>query len=411
MDFKSEINFMTSQAINLEKYGTGVPILAVAPEKSVWRAEVLNGGGELIEKLSAEWTTLCEEGASGEPFFRPEWFAAFVKNFEREIILLTVRRGGKLRAILPLVRVFDFLHGVPVRKLRAVFNLQTPRTDLIHGADESEREAVIEILWREMKNISGWDCWEMRLVKEGSWLFDLRRLAEGEKHRTGVWKMDAAPFVSLPESDDKETLIENYFKSLSKNRRQLIRKKRRYLEELGAVEVCVTRGYSGELMRKYFALEAQSWKGRAGTAVTCDEKAGNLHDEFARAVAARDALFFHELKLNGETIAMYLSIRYDRQTIGWKMSFDENYAKYSPGNLLFIEVLNECLRGGSPELDQLSPATYNKSMWASGFYEHSALYIFRRGAVGSLLWKWKFSVIEHLRKFKKTTAPTANENQ
>lgn len=44
-------------------------------------------------------------------------------------------------------------------------------------------------------------------------------------------------------------------------------------------------------MRKYFALEAESWKGRAGTAAGCDEKVERLHGEFARRVADRNALF------------------------------------------------------------------------------------------------------------------------
>ena len=71
---------------------------------SAYQTEIATGGVEIIEKISAEWTVLCEEGASNEPFFRPEWFTAFVKNFELEIILLTVRCGGKLRAVLPLMQ-------------------------------------------------------------------------------------------------------------------------------------------------------------------------------------------------------------------------------------------------------------------------------------------------------------------
>ena len=369
-------------------------------------AEVLRGDFTLIKKMSAEWANLCEEGASSEPFFRPEWFTAFVKNFEDEILLLTVRRGGKLRAVLPLVRKIGFLHGVPTRKLQGVFNLQSQRFDLVHGADESEREAIVNSLWKQIKNLKSWDVFETRLVKKGGWLADLLRLAETENYQTGFWQMDAAPFVSLPTKDDKnrEILIADYFKNLSKNRRKLISKNRRHLEEIGKVETCLTRDYSPELMEKYFALEAGGWKARAGTAVTCDEKSLRLHDDFARAAAEKNALFVHELKLDGATIAMYLSIMFDRKTIGWKMSYDEKYAKYSPGNLLFIEVLNECLRQNSPELDQLSPATYNKTLWANGVYEHDALYIFQRNPAGWLLHKWKFSIIGRLREFKKNSA-------
>ena len=72
-------------------------------QKQVFQSEVLIGGIEIIEKIFADWTTLCEEGASNNPFLRPEWFTAFVKNFESEIMLLTVRREEKLRAVLPLV--------------------------------------------------------------------------------------------------------------------------------------------------------------------------------------------------------------------------------------------------------------------------------------------------------------------
>ena len=373
-------------------------------KESGFHTGILIGGVEIIEKVFTEWTALCEEGASNEPFFRPEWFAAFVKNFEKEILLITVRRGEKLRAVLPLVRKNGTLHGVPVRKLQAVFNLQTQRFDLIHGQGETEREEIVKAIWKEIKKQSKWDVLEMRLVKKDSWLGDLLVLAKSENYPTGIWKMDGAPFVRLPQSDDKEKLIEEYFNGLSKNRRQLLKKKLRYLEELGKVEFAVTRGYSAELVRKYFELESQGWKGRAGTALLADSRAVQLHDDFARATAEKDALFIHELKLNGETIAVYISIMYDRQTIGWKMSYDEEYSRFSPGNLLFREVLNECMRNGSTELDQLSPATYNKSLWASGEYEHVAFYVFRRGVFGYLLWKFKFSAISRLRKYKKNNS-------
>ena len=101
----------------------------------------------MIDRLSAEWTELCEEGACNEPFLRPEWFSTFVKNFENEIDIITVRREGRLRAILPLIKKRGFLHGIPVRKLQAVYNLNTQRFDLIHGADEAEKAPIAQAIW------------------------------------------------------------------------------------------------------------------------------------------------------------------------------------------------------------------------------------------------------------------------
>ncbi|MDQ3800774.1 MAG: GNAT family N-acetyltransferase [Acidobacteriota bacterium] len=373
-------------------------------------SEILVGGIEIIGKIFTEWTALCEEGASNQPFFRPEWFAAFVKNFENKCMLLTVRRGGRLRAVLPLTKKNGKLHGVPARKLEAVFNANTQRFDLIHEPDESRRKETVEAVWKEIKKQRNWDVLEMRLVQKDSWLKDLLELAESENYRTGIWQMDSAPFIELPqaaEAGDKEKLIEDYFKGSRKHLQRELNRRLRRLRELGKVEFTVTRGYRAELMRKYFELEAKGWKGRAGTAADADEKVVRLHEDFARAAAERNALFIYELKLDDKTIAMQICLMYDgdgdKRTVQWKIAYDEQYSRYSPGNLLFREVLKGCLENGSMELDMLSPATENKKFWATGEREHVAFYIFRRGIIGSLLWNWKFSVISRLRKFKKKT--------
>lgn len=402
----SDKNIMTSLAVlqkNKHRISTEerFPIIVAAREKSILETEILAGGIEKIEKIFDEWTILCEEGASNEPFLRPEWFASFVKNFEKEILLLTVRRGGRLRAVLPLMRKKATLHGVPVKKLQAVFNLQTQRFDLIHGADETERKEIVHAIWTEIKKLSGWQVLEMRLVKKNSWLKDLLDVATSEKFANGIWQMDSAPFIALQTGDDREKLIEEFFKGSRKHLKQELNRRLRRLKELGAVEFVVSHDYSPELMDVYLQLEADGWKGRGGTAATCDPKVTKLHNDFAREVAARNALSIYQLKLDGKTIAMSVNIRYDRQTVHWKTSYDEKYSRYSPGNLLFRELVSDCLRQNSPEIDFLSPATPNKRFWASGEREHAAFYVFQKSVFGAALAKWKFSVISRLRNFKK----------
>lgn len=370
------------------------------PNESVFQTELLIGGIEIIENISAEWTALCEEGASNEPFFRPEWFTAFVRNFENKILILTVRRGGKLRAVLPLVMKNAALHGIPVRKLQAVSNLQTQRFDLIHGADETERQETVKAVWNQIKMLPKWHVLEMRLVKKDSWLNDLLEVAEKENYRTGIWKMDSAPYVTLPQGEEKEQLFEEYFKGLKKTFQQRLKRNLRQLKEQGKVEFVVTRGYSSELMQKYFDLESRGWKGRRGTAAACDPNVTKLHDDFAREVAEKNALLTYELKLDAKTIAMSINTLNNQQTVFWKTSFDEEYKRFSPGLLIFREFLADAIRNDSTELDMLCPANDYKKIWATGEREHVAFYVFQKGILGSLFWKWKFSAVSYLRKFK-----------
>lgn len=370
-------------------------------------AEILRGGIELMDQTAAEWTALCDEGASDEPFLRPEWFSAFVNNFENDIQLLTIRREGKLRALLPLLRKRAVLHGVPVRKIQAAYNLNTPRFDLIHGADEMERKAVVETVWRSLRDASGWDALEFRLVKRESWLGSVLEMAERDKYPVGIWPMDAAPFITLPRSDDKQRSLDDFFSGSRKHLRQELDRRLRRLKERGAVEFVLTQGCTPELTKTYFDLEAKGWKGRSGTAVTADPSVARMHEDFATAVAAKKSLFVYELKLDGKTIAMSLNIRYDSETIHWKTSYDEDFARYSPGNLLFRELVRHSIEQGSNEIDFLSPATPNKRFWASGEREHVAFYIFNRGLFGSLLWTWKFRVLSGLRGLKSETPQKA----
>jgi hypothetical protein len=375
--------------------------------KSAYIAETLVGGVEVIEKLSAEWIALCEEGASNEPFFRPEWFKAFVQNFEKEILLITVRKSEKLCAVLPLVKKIGTLHGIPVRKLSAVFNLQSQRFDLIHTADESEKTEILKILWTEIKLQSKWDVFEIRLVMKTSWLNNLLEIAAVEGCKTGAWQMDSAPFIALRQGNDKEKLIDEYFKGLKKHFRQELKRRFRRLQELGKVEFVLSREFSPKLMRKYFELEMQSWKGREGTAAACDARTEKLHSDFARAVAAQNALYIYELKLNDKTIAMSINIKYDQGTVFWKTSFDKKYSRYSPGNLVIQEFLADCIKNGSSELDMLSPTTNYKTVWASGEREHFAFYIFQKGISGAFLNFWKFGIIKKVRKFKSEPSAVA----
>lgn len=364
---------------------------------------ILEGGTEIIDRISAEWTELCNEGESSGPFSRPEWYLAFVRNFENAIALLTVRLDGKLRAVLPMIKKRGRLHGIPVRKLQAVYNLNTQRFDLIHGPDQAEKRTIVKAVWDAIRDTPGWDVLETRLVIKDSWLADVLALAESEKYRPGVWQMDSAPFITLPQSADCEEAIGDFFKGSRKHLRQELDRRLRRLHEMGEVEFLVTPGFTPELMKRYFALESKGWKGRNGTAAAADPSVERMNEEFAREVAATGSLFVYELKLDRQTIAMSLNIRYENETIHWKTSYDEDFGRFSPGNLLFRELVGDCIRNGSSEIDFLSPAAPYKRFWASGEREHVAFYIFKPGFFGSLLWIWKFRVVGGLRELRSST--------
>lgn len=359
---------------------------------------------EITAQLATEWSGLCDEGASSLPFLRPDWFTTFAGIFDKRMELVTVKVGGRLRALLPLERNWGSLHGIPVRKLQGVFNLNTQRFDLVHGPLESEKREIVGSVWEALSSRSDWDIIEFRLVPEGSWLAHLLTLAEREGHRTGKWKMDAAPYIELGGSDEPEGAFSRFFGSTRRHLRQELDRRLRRLGEQGEVEFAVTQDASSEILSRYFDLEARGWKGRRGTAVTDDIRVERLHREFASNLSAKNALLVYELTLDRKTIAMSLNFRDGGRVVHWKTSYDEDFSRYAPGNLLFRRLLTDCIEQRVSEIDLLSPSTPNKCLWATGQRETAALYIFRRGFVGRLLWLWKFGIVGWLRAMRTGSA-------
>lgn len=392
---------MHAESISIENTGAffAADAIAVAPAATI-ETEIVEGGVEAIRAIAGEWAGLCAESGDEQPFSRPEWFEAFVSVYETRVKLLTARCDGKLVAVLPLVAGPGALHGVPVKTLGAVFNLQTQRFDLIHTNDRGLRRPITEALWRAIRSIAGWTMLEMRLVPADSWLNDVLEAAARDGFATGVWEMDAAPFVGLPANAEREAAVSEFAAGLKRHFRYELKRRLKRLNETGEVRFERTEGYSPESMDRYLELERRSWKGEAGTAAACDPRTARLHHEFASRASDRGAIEFYELTLNGEPIAISILLRFGAKTIFWKTSFDESRARFSPGNLLIKHFIDDAIRAGSDELDMLSPATDYKKAWATGERRHVAFYAFRPGIIGRAFSVWKFGAIAYLRRFK-----------
>ncbi len=356
--------------------------------------EIIAGGLEAISTIAADWSALCDRSCR-EPFLRPEWFAAFVSQFRTEMNVVTVRDNGELRAVLPLERRRASIHGLPVSALRSVFDLNTPRSGA--AASGEQRSLVAGEIWDAIKRLDNWNVFEARLVRDDDFLRELLDAARRDGFRAAVWQMDAAPFIALPAKESASEFFAGPRKHFGK---ELDRRLRR-LAELGRVEFCVTREYSAETVDRYLELESRGWKGAVGTAAIADERAAGLHHSFARESAERGRLFVYELTIDGRTIAMSLNIEDGDRMFHWRTSYDEAYAKYSPGNLLFRKLFDDCVESGLAEIDLLSPSTPNKRAWETGEREHLAMYVFWPSAIGRLTHFWTFSVLARLRDLKK----------
>ena len=359
--------------------------------------EEFTGGVELIERLAVEWRKLCAEGRCAQPFFQPEWIAAYLRAFaaDNQLIVFTVRRQGKLRAVLPLIAETATLHGVPVRKLRSPSNVHSCRFDLVVG-DEDEAE-TINALWQALHQRKNWDVIELLDVPEGGAGEELLRLATAEGHRGGQWGQPSGAYLVLPEAGNVEVMLQEL---TSSKLRKSLRYYRRNLEQQGALRFsrCVLEDQ--QLRERFYQLESAGWKGAEGTAIACAAQTLQFYDEVAGAAANLGYYTIYSLALNERIIAMQFGLTYGGRFHLLKPAYDESFSEFSPGQLLTYEVLSDLLARGRTEYDFMSPPSEWKSRWAKAVRPQSHLYIFRRGLMGHALYAWKFHVMWQARQIK-----------
>ncbi|HEX4737438.1 MAG TPA: GNAT family N-acetyltransferase [Allosphingosinicella sp.] len=132
-----------------------------------------------------------------------------------------------------------------------------------------------------------------------------------------------------------------YEQAVRKKKRKELRRLSARLRELGTV--AASRPASAEEAARccdeFLALEAAGWKGRAGSALASDPaKEAFFRDVIAGAQAA-GRLEFLRFALDDRPIAILVNFFAPPGGFTFKIAFDEEFARFSPGVLIQIENL------------------------------------------------------------------------
>lgn len=150
-----------------------------------------------------------------------------------------------------------------------------------------------------------------------------------------------------------------------KKRKELRRQKNR-LHELGDIQFAQhhdDKDLDGWI-DEFLAVERNGWKGRNGSALDCQSDTRAFFQEVLRGAAKNGQLARHDLRLDGLPIAMLVNFYSAPGSFSFKTTFDEDYARFSPGVLLQYENLkilshpdvrwmDSCAAEGHPMIDSL----------------------------------------------------------
>ncbi|RLP26605.1 GNAT family N-acetyltransferase [Mesorhizobium sp. YM1C-6-2] len=306
-----------------------------------------SAGFELVDELDY----LCARTIEPNVFFNPHFLAPAMPRLEdREVRLAVIRDGDEYKNRLRLLVPFSIERppmplGVSImRTWASPFGpLGTPLVD--RDDPGGVIEDFIAMLSRpHLKLPKVLVLPDMRL--DGAVASLVKSIAEARG--LPLVTMSKVERAFLESSLDGDAYLKA---SLTSNRYREFRRLKRKLAEQGELVHEVARGPEEirPAIEGFLALEAAGWKGRRRTAMATDRYRAAFAREAVHGLAEHDLCRIHSLTLGGRLVASLIVFVEAGVAYTWKTAYDEDFASFSPGVLLMIEVTKQHL--DDPNID------------------------------------------------------------
>jgi CelD/BcsL family acetyltransferase involved in cellulose biosynthesis len=302
--------------------GVSSPALAAPGDLKLETVDSTEG----FEALGADgWDELVQAMARPSPFLLHGWLLAWWRHegHGAELAVHVAWRGERLVGAVPLcvvrrhgLRVTNFMGGVHSALADLLVGEQEPESTT-HAL--AERAAAID---HDLADLFG--------------LPAASRLAQALGTRLRMIERIEAPVLDLSIGWDAA-----YRAKTDSKKRNLHKRRRRQLSELGTLEVVRARSLA-ELepaLADAVRLHEARWSGRPDGSGFATDDGRLFNSEALTVLAARDAARIVTLKLDGRPIAFHYYLVFARRMYVYRLAFDPEFARFSPGLLATLDAL------------------------------------------------------------------------
>ena len=296
-----------------------------------------------FQKIKDAWNKLLFSSKQNSIFFTHEWFASWWKCFSEdnslEVLIFKDREGDPL-GIGPFMIRNKILRFIASKEV-------SDYCDVI--ADNGRREEFYENLLNYFRlNYSDIEKIELMNIKSSSPTLDfLVRLAPKHKFSCSVTKTEVAPLLELPSS------YEDYLGCLGKKNRHELRRKLRRMESLKGIKT-VKITDTQELKSSIETFIALHRKGSPSKAKFWEKKEmSDFFHEIAYRFSIQKWIELNFLFYEDRIMAALLNFSCSDQVYFYNVTFNRDFAWYSPGIFLFNQCIKDAISEGKRTADFL----------------------------------------------------------
>lgn len=345
------------------------------------------------ERLEPCWDALLAATPGATVFQSYDYLRAWWNHLCKtdELRIVVARRGPIPVAIVPLERSAVKMYGMTMRRL-GYFGT-APESDrprmLAAPADAAEcAETIADYL---VGDAGEWD----RISFAEQSAADPLATALIHKLRARGYLIrqpegPACPIAAL------EGSWNTFLGTKSKNVRKSLKRKLAALDAAGDCQfesIAPDADHQAAALKRYLAVERASWK--AGTAIAISRAPPDLafYRELVARFAARGAVDFRFLSLNGSGIAATFGLIWNRRYYSLHIAHDAKFDDFSPGVVLTAREIEDAFAHRRYDtFDFLSGVLPNKGSWATATLPSLDLHIVRPDVRGRLFCWISFSL-------------------
>jgi CelD/BcsL family acetyltransferase involved in cellulose biosynthesis len=310
---------------------------------------------QAFDALEADWRALEARSARGSVFLSWDWQRLWWTHYGcgRQLRILIARADNAVVGLFPLYlehhRVARILR---VRKLRPIgAGGDTSPDDLGILAEPSCEQAVAQAFVHHiLTSPERWHLLDLVDLPSDSALVDcLARQAAQQPALIHREPPNRITYGDLPANWD------SYRQSLSRNRREVLgRKRRRFEQQPGArFEQIVDAAQLDPAFERLAELHRRRWQGRTDELGFTSTQYLGFHRDVMRALLERNSLLLYALEMNGDIIAMFYGFRHAQTCYYFQAGFDPQHAALSPGEVLMGYVIEAAIGAGCTRFDML----------------------------------------------------------
>lgn len=319
---------------------TGKPVTSSEPRAV--RTIVVRDVREL-EGFSAAWMSLARDAADSNVFYEPWWLLPSLNylHFGREVVFVLMFGADPdcptgpelLCAIFPFELAARY-RGLPARVLR----LLRPKynrlcTPLVRRGFVTECVSAL-LDWTE-RNREGASIVEFRFITgEGRIAQELHQQVS-DRHWS-AYQSDCTVRALLRPMSNADFYLEQALRG--KHRKEFRRLENRLNDAGPTTYRCLEpQGDAKPWISSFLKLESGGWKGKSGSSLESQDNTRRFFEESAVEAHRHGQLMMLGLFHKDRPIALKCNLFSGHGAFAFKIAFDEEYARFSPGMLLEIE--------------------------------------------------------------------------